>query len=77
MNNNLPSWLQSHTNIFDNEQIHHAFIISGSKDVGKSLLIESLAEKILNNKIQKKKLFKDIIVIYLTYFNLDKVDKDY
>ena len=51
MNNNLPSWLQSHTNIFDNEQIHHAFIISGSKGIGKSLLIESLAEKILNNKI--------------------------
>ena len=51
MNNNLPSWLQRHINIFDNEQIHHAFIISGSKGIGKSLLIESLAEKILNNKI--------------------------
>ena len=54
MNNNLPSWLQSYINIFDNEQIHHAFIISGSKGVGKSLLIESLAEKILNNKISLK-----------------------
>ena len=51
MNNNLPSWLQRHINIFNNEQIHHAFIISGSKGIGKSLLIESLAEKILNNKI--------------------------
>lgn len=51
MNNNLPSWLQRHINIFDNEEIHHAFIISGSKGIGKSLLIESLAEKILNNKI--------------------------
>jgi DNA polymerase-3 subunit delta' len=51
MNNNLPSWLQRHINIFDNEEIHHAFIISGSKGIGKSILIESLAEKILNNKI--------------------------
>ena len=51
MNRNLPSWLQKHINIFDTEQIHHAFIISGSKGVGKSLLIECLAEKILNNKI--------------------------
>jgi len=51
MNNNLPSWLEKHINIFDNEQIHHAFIISGSKGIGKSLLIETLAEKILNNKI--------------------------
>ena len=51
MNNSLPSWLQRHINIFDIEQIHHAFIISGSKGIGKSLLIESLAEKILNNKI--------------------------
>ena len=51
MNNNLPSWLEKHINIFDNDQIHHAFIISGSKGIGKSLLIETLAEKILNNKI--------------------------
>ena len=51
MNSNLPSWLQNHINIFDIEQIHHAFIISGSKGVGKSLLIERLAEKILNSKI--------------------------
>jgi DNA polymerase-3 subunit delta' len=51
MNRNLPSWLQRHINIFDIEQIHHAFIISGSKGIGKSILIESLAEKILNNKI--------------------------
>ena len=51
MNNNLPSWLEKHINIFDNEQIHHAFIISGSKGIGKSLLIESLSEKLLNNKI--------------------------
>ena len=51
MKNNLPSWLEKHINIFDNEQIHHAVIISGSKGIGKSLLIESLAEKILNNKL--------------------------
>ena len=51
MNNNLPSWLEEYINIFNNEQIHHAFIISGSKGIGKSLLIETLAEKILNNKI--------------------------
>ena len=51
MNRNLPSWLQGHINIFDIEQIHHAFIISGSKGIGKSLLIESLSEKLLNNKI--------------------------
>ena len=51
MNNKLPSWLQGYINIFDNEQIHHAFIISGSKGIGKSLLIESLSEKLLNNKI--------------------------
>ena len=51
MNNNLPIWLEKNINIFDSEQIHHAFIISGSKGIGKSLLIEALAEKILNNKI--------------------------
>ncbi len=51
MNRNLPSWLQRHINIFDIEQIHHAFIISGSKGIGKSLLIQSLSEKLLNNKI--------------------------
>ena len=51
MNNNLPNWLERYINIFDNEQIHHAFIISGSMGIGKSLLIENLAEKILNNKI--------------------------
>ena len=51
MNRNLPSWLQRHINIFDIEQIHHAFIISGSKGIGKSLLIENLSEKLLNNKI--------------------------
>ena len=51
MNNNLPNWLERHINIFDNEQIHHAFIVSGSMGIGKSLLIENLAEKILNNKI--------------------------
>ena len=51
MNNNLPNWFERHINIFDNEQIHHAFIISGSKGIGKSLLIENLAEKILNSKI--------------------------
>jgi len=51
MNNNLPSWLEQYINIFNNDQIHHAFIISGSKGIGKSLLIETLAEKILNNKI--------------------------
>ena len=54
MNKNLPSWLQRHIEIFDIEQIHHAFIISGSKGIGKSLLIESLSEKILNNKISLK-----------------------
>tara|TARA_B100000989_G_scaffold238891_1_gene185766 strand:+ start:140 stop:1081 length:942 start_codon:yes stop_codon:yes gene_type:complete len=54
MNKNLPSWLQRHIDIFDIEQIHHAFIISGSKGIGKSLLIESLSEKILNNKISLK-----------------------
>ena len=43
--------MQGHINIFDIEQIHHAFIISGSKGIGKSLLIESLSEKLLNNKI--------------------------
>ena len=51
MNRNLPSLLQGHINIFDIEQIHHAFIISGSKGTGKSLLIESISEKLLNNKI--------------------------
>ena len=51
MNNNLPIWLEKNINIFDSEQIHHAFIISGSKGIGKSLLIESLSEKLLNNKI--------------------------
>ena len=51
MNRNLPSWLQRHINIFDIEKIHHAFIISGSKGIGKSLLIESLSEKLLNSKI--------------------------
>ena len=51
MNNYLPNWLERHINIFDYELIHHAFIVSGSKGIGKSLLIESLSEKLLNNKI--------------------------
>ena len=51
MNNNIPDWLHRHIDIFENEQIHHAFIISGSKGIGKRLLVETLAEKILSNKI--------------------------
>jgi DNA polymerase-3 subunit delta' len=43
----LPSWLYAHSNKFDNNFLHHAYLISGRKGVGKSLLANRLAMQVL------------------------------
>ena len=43
MNNNLPSWLKSHLKLFSMQNMHHAFLISGRKGLGKSNLIFHLS----------------------------------
>ena len=43
----LPSWLYAHSNKFDNNCLHHAYLISGRKGVGKSLLANRLAMQVL------------------------------
>ena len=39
MNHNLPSWLNTQLNLFSMQNMHHAFLISGRKGLGKSNLI--------------------------------------
>jgi DNA polymerase-3 subunit delta' len=43
----LPSWLYAHSSKFDNNFLHHAYLISGRKGVGKSLLANRLAMQVL------------------------------
>ena len=43
----LPSWLYAHSNKFDNNFLHHAYLISGRKGIGKSLLANRLAMQVL------------------------------
>ena len=39
MNHNLPSWLNTQLKLFSMQNMHHAFLISGRKGLGKSNLI--------------------------------------
>ena len=43
----FPSWLYTHLSRFDNNFLHHAYLISGRKGVGKSLLANRLAMQVL------------------------------
>ena len=43
----LPSWLYAHSNKFDNNFLHHAYLISGRNGIGKSLLANRLAMQVL------------------------------
>ncbi len=60
----FPSWLKSFSSKFENSNLHHAYLISGRKGVGKSLLANQLAmqvlcdtkENILSNKYQSSNL---------------------
>jgi DNA polymerase-3 subunit delta' len=48
----FPTWLESHSNKFDNNLLHHAYLISGRKGVGKSLLANRLAMQVLCHSIE-------------------------
>ena len=60
----FPSWLKSFSSQFENSNLHHAYLISGRKGVGKSLLANQLAmqvlcdtkENILSDKYQSSNL---------------------
>mgnify|MGYP005730698189 FL=1 len=60
----FPSWLKSFSSKFENSNLHHAYLISGRKGVGKSLLANQLAmqvlcdtkEDILSDKYQSSNL---------------------
>ena len=60
----FPSWLKSFSSKFENSNLHHAYLISGRKGVGKSLLANQLAmqvlcdtkENILSDKYQSSNL---------------------
>ena len=43
----FPSWLKSFSSKFENKFLHHAYLISGRKGVGKSLLANQLAMQVL------------------------------
>ena len=43
----FPSWLYAHLSRFDNNFLHHAYLISGRKGVGKSLIANRLAMQVL------------------------------
>ena len=43
----FPSWLKSFSSKFENSNLHHAYLISGRKGVGKSLLANQLAKQVL------------------------------
>ncbi len=43
----FPSWLKSFSSKFENSNLHHAYLISGRKGVGKSLLANQLAMQVL------------------------------
>ena len=49
MSNQLPFWLKPHVSFLNKDSMHHAFLISGRKGVGKSLLVNYLSAFILCN----------------------------
>ena len=48
----FPTWLESHSNKLDNNFLHHAYLISGRKGAGKSLLANRLAKQVLCHSIE-------------------------
>ena len=48
----FPTWLESHSNKLDNNLLHHAYLISGRKGAGKSLLANRLATQVLCHSIE-------------------------
>ena len=48
----FPSWLYAHLSRFDNNFLHHAYLISGRKGAGKSLLANRLATQELCHSIE-------------------------
>ena len=48
----FPTWLESHSNKLDNNFLHHAYLISGRKGAGKSLLANRLATQVLCHSIE-------------------------
>ena len=49
MSNKLPFWLKPHVSFLNKDSMHHAFLISGRKGVGKSQLVHYLSAFILCN----------------------------
>tara|TARA_X000000368_G_scaffold394416_1_gene360918 strand:- start:423 stop:1406 length:984 start_codon:yes stop_codon:yes gene_type:complete len=49
MSNQLPFWLKPHVSFLNKDSLHHAFLISGRKGVGKSQLVHYLSAFILCN----------------------------
>ena len=49
MTNQLPFWLKPHVSFLNKEAMHHAFLISGRKGVGKGQLVHYLSAFILCN----------------------------
>ena len=49
MSNKLPFWLKPHVSFLNKDSMHHAFLISGRKGVGKGQLVHYLSEFILCN----------------------------
>ena len=43
MTNQLPFWLKQHVRLLNKEFMHHAFLISGRKGIGKGQLVQYLA----------------------------------
>jgi len=49
MSNQLPFWLKPHVSFLNKDSMHHAFLISGRKGVGKGQLVNYLSAFILCN----------------------------
>ena len=52
MNNQLPFWLEKHTRSIKKVDMHHAFLVSGRKGIGKDLLVRYLSSMTLCNDVE-------------------------
>ena len=52
MNNQLPFWLEKHTRLIKKVDMHHAFLVSGRKGIGKDLLVRYLSAMTLCNNVE-------------------------
>ena len=52
MNNKLPFWLEKHTLSINKVDMHHAFLVSGRKGIGKDLLVRYLSSMTLCNDVE-------------------------